>query len=70
MNINITLNDEKKILSGAITVWQLLKLEDVQNQDMLSIVLNNSFLHKDEYKNTTLKEGDTVAFLYFMGGGA
>ncbi len=70
MSTNITLNDQKKELSEAVTVAQLLILEDVKTPDMLSIVLNDSFLHKDEYQNTILKDGDTVAFLYFMGGGA
>ena len=68
--MNITLNEEKRELDDSITVELLLKLEQVQNPDMLSVVLNSSFLHKDDYPKTILKDDDTVAFLYFMGGGA
>jgi len=37
---------------------------------MVSVQLNDEFLTKDEYPTITLKDGDQINFLYFMGGGA
>lgn len=66
----VTINDEKKEFESGINISDLLTKEGVQNPDMLSVILNDVFVHKNDHASTQLKDGDSVAFLYFMGGGA
>ena len=66
----LTINEEKKEFADEINITQLLEVQGVQNPDMLSVILNDSFVHKSVYNETSLKDGDNITFLYFMGGGA
>ncbi len=66
----LTINEEKKEFANGINITQLLEVQGVQNPDMLSVILNDSFVHKSVYNETSLKDGDNITFLYFMGGGA
>ena len=68
--MNITLNGESKSLEGdVLTVAELLKNENVDMPDMVSVQLNGEFIEKDAFGNAAVKEGDAVDFMYFMGGG-
>ena len=67
--MEITLNGEKKVLSGELTVTELLKEVKVDSPEMVSVELNEDILSRDIFDTTSLKEGDEVEFLYFMGGG-
>lgn len=68
--MTITINEEKKEFAEELNILGLLEAEGVQNPDMLSVIVNDSFVHKSVYTQTSLKDGDSVTFLYFMGGGA
>lgn len=68
--MTITINEEKKEFAEELNILGLLEAEGVQNPDMLSVIVNDSFVHKSVYTQTSLKDGDRVTFLYFMGGGA
>jgi sulfur carrier protein len=61
--------DAKTFPDTRISVTELLKIESVDLPDMVSVQLNEDFVSKPDYDTTLLKEGDTVNFLYFMGGG-
>ena len=50
------------------TVLDLLKSKKVE-PEMVSVELNSKILDRKEYQETRIKEGDTIEFLYFMGGG-
>lgn len=50
------------------TVLDLLKARNIEPQ-MVSVEHNLKILEKDEFATTTLKEGDALEFLYYMGGG-
>ncbi|MCC8144838.1 MAG: sulfur carrier protein ThiS [Tannerellaceae bacterium] len=41
----------------------------MQQPEMVPVQLNENFVNRDEFPTLQLKEGDTVDFLYFMGGG-
>ena len=41
-----------------------------QNPDYVTVTVNDDFVDSDAFDKTELKDGDTVEFLYFMGGGA
>ena len=66
----ITVNGKEQTIEGAsILLLELIKLNDVQQPDMVSVQLNGEFVLRDLYETTAVKEGDEVDFLYFMGGG-
>ena len=50
------------------TVQELLILKKIEPR-MVSVELNSKILDRKEYETTSLKEGDVIEFLYFMGGG-
>ncbi len=52
----------------AKTVLELLQAKDIEPQ-MVSVELNSTIVDRAAYSTLTLKEGDTLEFLFFMGGG-
>ena len=68
--MKLTINGDVKEIKDGIVLSELLIIEDVEQPDMVSVQLNDEFLTKDEYPTSTLKDGDQINFLYFMGGGA
>ncbi len=68
--MKLTINGDVKEIKDGIVLSELLIIENVEMPEMVSVQLNDEFLTKDTYATTTLKEGDSINFLYFMGGGA
>ncbi|MDP6542645.1 MAG: sulfur carrier protein ThiS [Phycisphaerae bacterium] len=67
--MNVTVNGEQTELSDAMTVSELLVAQDVKMPEMVSVELNGKILKRSEFDATTLTGGDSIEFLYFMGGG-
>jgi len=42
----------------------------VEMQDYVTVQINDELVDRADFDTLTVKEGDTVEFLYFMGGGA
>lgn len=61
---------EKKEFDDGINVTKLIELEKVETPEYVTVSLNDEFLDHDGFDSTILKDGDTVEFIYFMGGGA
>ena len=53
-----------------LSLTELIKQNDVQQPDMVSVQVNEDFVDRTEWDGIQIKEGDSVDFLYFMGGGA
>jgi sulfur carrier protein len=68
--MRIQVNGESADIGGEMTVTQLLVDRQVKMPDMVSVELNGEILSRGDFANVTIKEGDMVEFLYFMGGGA
>ncbi|MNO75558.1 bifunctional sulfur carrier protein/thiazole synthase protein [compost metagenome] len=68
--MNIKVNGEQKSYKEILTVTELLKAENVEMPDMVSVQLNGEFLERDSFSEIKLKDNDEVDFLYFMGGGS
>lgn len=66
----IIVNGEQQDVSLPLNVAQLLKLNKVEQPEMVSVQLNEEFVDRNDWEKIQLKEGDEVDFLYFMGGGA
>jgi sulfur carrier protein len=65
----ITVNGTAQELAENLSLAELLTLNNVSQPDMVSIQLNGEFILSEDYEAITLKDGDEVDFLYFMGGG-
>ena len=68
MNIKVNGKDQA-VDKDSVSVTEMLTLCDVSQPDMVSVQLNGEFVNKEDYESTSVKEGDEVDFLYFMGGG-
>ncbi len=66
----IYVNGEVQEVSLPLNVSELIKQNDVQQPEMVSVQVNEEFAERDDWESIQLKEGDKVDFLYFMGGGA
>lgn len=66
----LEINGEKKTIDDGHSISTLLVAEKVEQPDMVSIQYNGAFLTKESYDSIILHDGDSVDFLYFMGGGA
>ncbi len=67
--MNITVSGVKKEVSDGLTVEQLIVSEKVETPQYVTVTINDEFVESGSFKNTVLKDGDAVEFLYFMGGG-
>ena len=65
----IKVNGENQTVEKPLTVNELIKLNNVLQPEMVSVQVNEEFVDRDEWDNITLKDGDAIDFLYFMGGG-
>lgn len=68
--MRLTINGEQVELEKGLTISRLLKERDVKMPDMVSVELNGTILKRDAFDEIMVQDGDTVEFLYFMGGGA
>ena len=69
--MNVKINGEDVTLEKKdISVSELLAHQKVDMPDMVTVELNGTILDRESFETTIVKEGDSLEFLYFMGGGA
>ncbi len=61
---------EKKTYAEGLTVRELIQIENVETPEYVTVSLNEEFIEKAAFESTVLKDGDSVEFIYFMGGGS
>ena len=66
----IIVNGEVQEVQSGISLTELIKQNNVEQPEMVSVQLNDDFVDRNEWDSLEIKEGDTVDFLYFMGGGS
>ena len=66
--ITIIVNGEQRMINENTTIKALLEKLDIADKTMASAV-NMEVVKKEQWENHTLKEGDKVEFLHFVGGG-
>ena len=66
----IKVNGETQEVQLPLSLTELIRQNDVQQPDMVSVQVNEDFVDRAEWDGIQIKEGDSVDFLYFMGGGA
>ena len=65
----IYVNGNAQEVSLPLNVSELIRQNDVQQPEMVSVQVNEDFAEREDWENIQIKEGDKVDFLYFMGGG-
>lgn len=65
----ITVNGEVQEVQSGISLTELIKQNNVEQPEMVSVQVNDDFVDRSEWDALEIKEGDVVDFLYFMGGG-
>ena len=65
----IYVNGEAQEVTLPLNVSELIKNNNVQQPEMVSVQVNEEFADRDEWDNIQISEGDSIDFLYFMGGG-
>jgi sulfur carrier protein len=67
--MTITVAGNKKEVADNLKVAQLIIDENVETPEYVTVTINDEFVKSGTFEETTLKDGDVVEFLYFMGGG-
>ena len=70
MVAKIIVNGEPQEVQLPLSLTELIKQNDVQQPEMVSVQVNDDFVDRAEWDGLQIMEGDTVDFLYFMGGGS
>ena len=66
----ITVAGNKKEYNEGITVKELIAAENVETPEYVTVSINDEFVDQGAFDSTVIKDGDSVEFLYFMGGGS
>ena len=69
--MNLTVNGKPASIAEEtpVSVSQLLELLQVEQREYVTVELNGDILDRGDFDGATVKNGDSVEFLYFMGGG-
>jgi sulfur carrier protein len=67
--MKITVTGEVKEYKEGLTLKELVEIENVEMPEYVTASVNDDLLGAREFEKTILKDGDTIEFLYFMGGG-
>ena len=65
----IYVNGDLQEVELPLNVTELIKQNNVQQPDMVSVQVNEEFAERDNWDSIQMKEGDKGDVLYFMGGG-
>ncbi|GAB4324613.1 MAG: hypothetical protein Kow0069_30270 [Promethearchaeota archaeon] len=52
-----------------VTVEELLRLRKVADAAYVTVEVNDEVIDRKDFSVKTVKDGDRVEFLYYMGGG-
>jgi sulfur carrier protein len=66
----ITVNGEPQEVQLPLNLTTLIRDNNVLQPEMVSVQVNDDFVDRTEWDTLQLHEGDSIDFLYFMGGGA
>lgn len=67
--MDITVGGNRREVAEGETLAQLIEDEKVENAAYVTVAVNDAFVDHADFATYVLKPGDTVEFLYFMGGG-
>jgi sulfur carrier protein len=65
--MQVKINGKSEEVQGT-TVLDLLKIKNI-DPHMVAVELNSSMVERDSLGTTSVKDGDQLEFLFYMGGG-
>lgn len=65
----LIVNGEEQEVKLPATVNDIIKANNVLQPEMVSVQVNEEFVEREEFDTLQLGDGDSIDFLYFMGGG-
>jgi sulfur carrier protein len=68
--MKIIINGKETVLENEVSIKELLEKEYVEMQEYVTVQVNEDIISRDNYETHIIKDGDTVEFLYYMGGGS
>lgn len=66
----LTIRGEKKEYPEGTSVAELIKAEDVETPEYVTVSVNDEFVDQKAFESHKLADGDQIEFIYFMGGGS
>lgn len=67
--MTLVIAGEKKEVKDGITIAELIEQENVETPEYVTVSVNDEFAKRENFESQALADGDTIEFLYFMGGG-
>ena len=67
---SILVNGKTQEVELPISLIDLIKKNNVEQPEMVSIQVNGEFVDRNNFDSTQINANDEVDFLYFMGGGS
>lgn len=67
--MKLTVTGNVKEYKDGLTLKELIEIEKVETPEYVTASVNDDLLGARDFEGTVLNDGDTVDFLYFMGGG-
>ena len=68
--MKVIINGKETTLENEVSVKELLEKEYVEMQEYVTVQVNDEIISRDNFKTHIITDGDTVEFLYYMGGGS
>jgi sulfur carrier protein len=68
--MKVTINGKVEVIEkDGVTISELLKIKQVKMPEMVTVEHNGEIIDRENYAKVFIKDGDTIEFLYYMGGG-
>lgn len=67
--MKITVNGEETVLEKAVNIEDLLVITHAETPEYVTVQVNDEFIDRNDFATTLVNDGDSVEYLYFMGGG-
>ena len=68
MKVNV--NGEELVLDKPVNIKELLVIAKAEQPDYVTVQKNDEFVESGSFEETFVADGDSIEFLYFMGGGS
>ena len=69
--MNLTVNGKSASIAEEtpVSITYLLEALKVEQREYVTVELKGDIMDRGDFDGATVKDGDNVEFLYFMGGG-
>ena len=68
--MKITVNGQDVLLEKELTVQELLVAQRAGMPEYVTVGINEELIEREDFADRKVRAGDSVEFLYFMGGGS